>query len=96
MLWGRSRPWFPHASITDLSEYIDARGEVGDQWYDAIRERESGKIARSKTRAACNRGTHSSAVAIEGGFVHCPACENSWPIGAAAWRAPKKEREGMS
>jgi hypothetical protein len=95
MLWGAERPWFPYASVSDLAEYIAARGEMGDGWYSAIVARVQGKVRRTKERAACNRGTHANAV-TEGGKVFCPDCENAWKAGEAAWRKPKKEREGMS
>lgn len=95
MLWGAGRAWFPYASLTDLSEYVDARGEMNDDWYAAIVERERDRGRRAKARAACNRGTHVDAV-TENGMVFCPDCENAWKAGGAAWRKPKKEREGMS
>lgn len=95
MLWGRSRPWFSLASIGDLADYVDARGEMGDRWYAAIAERERDRIARGKERAACNRGTHPRAIA-QNGVMRCPACENVWAVGAQSWRKPKKGREGAS
>lgn len=89
MLWGRTRAWFPAASVTDLAEYVSARGALGDEWYDAIRERERVKAARKKALDACGRGTHPLAIA-QNGMVFCPTCENAWPVGGQPWRKVKK------
>lgn len=51
MLWGRTRPWFPYASISDLAEYISARGQMDDAWYAAIIGRERGKTERAREQA---------------------------------------------
>lgn len=48
MLWSSTRPWFPFASITDLGGYMRQRGDVPDEWFVAIREREAGKASRRK------------------------------------------------
>jgi hypothetical protein len=93
MLWGRTRTWFPHASITDLGVYVDACGVLGSEWYDAIRERESGKIARSKVRAACNRGAHPGMELVAGGMTLCATCGNAWPTNGQPWKMPKKGKQ---
>lgn len=85
LIWGRDRPWFPGASVTDLGEWIAARGVMPESWYQAIREREQGKDARAKARVACNRGSHPLAVS-HGAMMHCPACDNSWAVGSLSWR----------
>lgn len=52
MVWGTDVPPFPYASITDMKEWIKARGEVDARWYAAIRRRlrdaEAKKAARLK------------------------------------------------
>lgn len=89
MLWGRTLPFFPLASITDLQEFVRLRGEVGmPAWLDAIRERVHGSAARTKARAACNRGVHPLAE-TQGGVTWCPTCLNSWKTSGEPWRKPK-------
>jgi hypothetical protein len=95
MVWGRSRAWFPHASVTDLAAYIDARGAMDDEWYAEIRSRVSGAIERTKARAACNRGKHAE-TETRGGRTFCFTCGHDWEAGGPEWRAPKKAREGSS
>lgn len=89
MLWGTRLPWFPHASVTDLAEFIDARGEMPDDWFDAIRARVEGSAERTKARAACNRGVHPLAELESRGLMRCPTCGNSWTLGEEPWRKPK-------
>lgn len=48
MIWGRAIAWFPYASITDLSEFIAAAGDVPPDWFDAIRRRVLAADARRK------------------------------------------------
>lgn len=87
--WGAGAPWFAGlASITDLGEYLLADGHMPPSWYRAIRNRESGKVAKGKTREECNRGLHKGATLLNGVWT-CPLCENTWKSGAAAWRRAK-------
>lgn len=88
MVWGRSFPFFPLASVTDLHGFIDARGEVGADWFDAIRQRVGESEARTKARAACNRGVHPLAEVVDGA-AWCPTCLNSWAASGDPWRRPK-------
>lgn len=48
MIWGSAITWFPYASITDLSEFIAAAGDVPPGWFDAIRRRVLAAEARKK------------------------------------------------
>lgn len=95
MLWGAELPWFPAASVTELEEYLAAQGRMPAAWYDAIRNKATRSAARTKLRAACNRGVHEKAHRRETD-VWCEICGNAWPVGGEPWRAPKKGREGMS
>lgn len=92
MLWGRPLFWFPLASVTDLYAYVDSQGEIArdPSWCESIRSRVAGAAARTKARAACNRGTHP--LASEGevrGVMVCPTCGNSWRMGGEPWRQVK-------
>lgn len=89
MLWGRTLPFFPLASVTDLQHFIRMHGEVGaPEWFDAIRERVAGSAERMKARAACNRGVHPLAE-VQGDIAWCPTCLNSWKVTEDPWRKPK-------
>lgn len=89
MLWGRTLPFFPLASVTDLHHFVKMRGEVGaPEWFDAIRGRVAGSVERTKARAACNRGVHPLAEVTEG-VAWCPTCLNSWKAAGEPWRRPK-------
>lgn len=96
MLWGVTLPWFPGASVTQLIEYLQADGQMPAGWYDAIRGAASSSAARTKARAACNRGVHMTTHVTEVGEVGCSACGHAWPIDGEPWRAPKRGREGLS
>lgn len=85
MLWGTSRPWFPHASITDLAQYVDAGGKMDDRWFASIRDRVIGAAGRAKARAACNVGKHSGAT-VSGDIAHCSVCGNEWLADGDPWR----------
>lgn len=88
MLWGRTLPFFPLASVTDLQHFIRVRGEVPrPAWFDAIRGRVAGSAERTKARAACNRGVHPLAE-VQGGVAWCPTCLNSWKASGEPWRKP--------
>lgn len=51
------RPRFTHASRTDLSGFIIARGVVGDGWFEEIKARERGKRARAAGKAGAREDT---------------------------------------
>ncbi len=95
MLWGRERPFFPLATITDLNSYIDARGEVDGAWIDAVRVRVAGAEERTKARAACNRGSHADVETI-GCVAWCSICMHSWPVKAEPWKAAKRGKDFAS
>lgn len=88
MLWSQERSWFAGASVTDLGQYLTVGGRVDDVWINGIRHREADKAARTKARAACNKGTHAGAV-LSSGRWECATCGNSWGAREAAWRKPK-------
>lgn len=91
MLWGATRPWFPHASVTDLAEYIAAGGEMSDEWYAGIRARVAGSVARTKARAACDRGQHADPEFTGlSQMITCSICGNSWHMNDEPWRKTKK------
>lgn len=97
MLWGAERSWFPLASVTDLTEYIAAGGEMSDEWYDAIRKRGVDAEIRRKARAQCDRGNHDRVgITMIDAMITCSMCGNSWPMGEEPWRKEKKGREGAS
>lgn len=54
LLWGADLPPFPHASITDLKEWIKAEGKVDARWYTGIRRRIA---SASATKAARPTGS---------------------------------------
>lgn len=91
MLWGRTRPWFPLASVTDLAEYVDVGGEMSDEWYAGIRERVLGGEVRRKARLACDRGQHAGAVPLSMNprVISCSICGHDWVSGDEPWRKMK-------
>ncbi len=92
MLWGRDRPFFPLANVTDLEAYIEARGEVDDAWLDAVRVRRADAERRAKERAACNRGNHALVETI-GCVAWCSLCMHSWPVKGEPWKAAKRGKD---
>jgi hypothetical protein len=48
MIWGATEPFFPYASITDMKDWIKARGEVDARWYTAIRRRLADQAVKAK------------------------------------------------
>jgi hypothetical protein len=92
MLWGAVLCWFPLASVTDLYAFVDSKGEIArdPEWIAGIRSRVANAEARTKARAACNRGVHPDAFRWDSdGMMHCPTCENQWDPLGEPWRAVK-------
>lgn len=100
MLWGMTRAWFPHASVTDLAGYIAAGGAMDDEWYAGIRARMDSGEVRRKQREACNRGQHADTEFFgmpSPQTITCNICGNSWQMGQEPWRKMKAStKEGMS
>lgn len=97
MLWGVSLPWFPAASVTDLTGWL-AEPDRDASWYEGIRERNRLAEERRKLREQCNKGVHVHAEFAPQGVavVMCPVCGNSWSMGGEPWRKPAKAREGAT
>jgi hypothetical protein len=92
MLWGAVLCWFPLASVTDLYAFVDSKGEIArdPEWIAGIRSRVANAEARTKARAACNRGVHPLAEFTGiGQSISCPTCGNSWMMSDEPWRAVK-------
>lgn len=97
MIWGDVIPFFPLASITELTAYVDARGDVDGAWFDAIRKRHEDADTRSAERKACDRGEHPSGrVEVIGDTAWCAACGNSWPSSGDPWKRPKVGKDFAS
>jgi hypothetical protein len=94
MVWGDAFPFFPLASITDLRDYVDRRGDVDGAWFDAIRARVATMDERSAARRGCDVAKHpGGSVEVLGDTAWCATCGNSWKADAQPWRrqAPKKD-----
>lgn len=94
MIWGDAFPFFPLASITDLRDYIERRGEIDGAWFDAIRARVAGADERSAARRGCDAGRHpGGGVEVLGDTAWCVTCGNSWKAAGQPWRrqAAKKD-----
>lgn len=93
MVWGHDRPWFPHGSVTDLAEYIDAGGIMDSSWYVAIRDRLIAADQRKRERQECDRGVHSLPRLETLGPVRgewCERCGKTWALNGEPWRKTKK------
>lgn len=87
MLWGSDFPFFPLASVTDLRAYIETRGDVGPDWFDAIRGRIADAEKRDADKKACDGGKHpGGGVEILGDVAWCVTCGNSWKAGGNPWK----------
>jgi hypothetical protein len=97
MLWGHDRTWFSLANVTELGEYIEARGEMPDSWYAGVRRRIAEAEQRKADRALCDKGLHRVRYLSQtpGPLLGtwCELCSHSWPRNAAAWTKPKKGKE---
>jgi hypothetical protein len=95
MLWGHDRTWFSLASMTDLGEYLAAGGEMSDEWFSGIRNRDALAAQRKKERLQCDKGLHLSKHLNKElrGPVYgwwCELCKNTWPPRGEAWKKPKR------
>lgn len=62
MLWGVTVPHFPYASVTDLGEWLTARGAMPPDWYDVIRRRVADAVVRKRaaSRARVKKGAEEA------------------------------------
>lgn len=97
MLWGATLPWFAIGSISDLTEYVAAGGQMPPEWFDAIRTRIAGAGERAKELASCNRGVHAMKYRSQASdTMSCSRCGNSWLAKGEPWRKARAKKDAAN